>query len=129
MQIIERVTKLIGPTQHFRLRKRTVLLRQHHREIFPADVLHYQELPVTFIKVIADARQRLMVHARQQAGFSLELFAKFFVSEEGFLQRYGSVETLVYRLVHGSHPTLAELANNPVTPLQNCVRCQHKSNP
>ncbi len=102
-------------------------MRQHDREILAGNVLHYQELPISFIKMIADARQRLMVHSRQQTRFSLELFAEFFVCEKRFLQRHGSVETLVHRLIHGPHSALAELANNPVALLQNCICCQHKS--
>ncbi len=67
--------------------------------------------------MIADARQRGMMHASQQARLSLKLFAQSFVSEERLFQRHDGVETLVHRFIHGPHAALAELTNNPITTL------------
>ena len=123
MQIVERVAKLIGPAQHLCLRERTVPLRQHAEEILAGNVLHYQELSLSFGKVIADSRQRGMVHSRQQTRFALELLAQSFVGEKRFLQRHRGIEPLIKRFIHCPHSALAKLANNAVAPLQNCVRC------
>ena len=126
MQIVESVAKLIRPHQNFLLRKRTLPLCQHPRQIVTRDVLHHQKLAVTLVEMIADTRQRLVVHPRQQTRLSLELLAQLFVGEKGFFQRHSGVETLIHSLVHGSHATLTELPNNPIAALQNCVCCQHK---
>ena len=117
VQIIERVTKLIAPARHFFLRKRRITRIEHFEEIFARDELHYQKLSITFVEMIADAGQCLMMKPSQQPRFALELFAKPLVNKEGFLQRDHSIKPLIDGLVHGAHSALSKLTQNAISPL------------
>ena len=117
VQIIERVAKLIGPANNFILRKRSVAGGQHLRQILARDVLHYEKLSVALVEMIADARQRRMVHPRQQPRFPLELLAQFLFRKKGLLQRDRRVQSLINCLVHGAHAALSELAHDAITAL------------
>src|SRR5438552_11478259 len=112
VKIVERITKLIGPTRDFILRKRGIARGKHLKEILARDELHYQKLSIAFIEMIADSGQCLMMKPRQEASFALELFAKSLVNKKGFLQRDHSIQPLINGLVHGAHSALSELAHN-----------------
>jgi hypothetical protein len=77
MQVIESIAKLIRPAENIALRKRTLPARLHLEEVLARDVLHHQKLAFVLSKVIAHARQGLMMKTRQQPGFALELFPHF----------------------------------------------------
>src|SRR5207302_4119211 len=109
--------KLIGPTQDLSLRKRRVALGLHFRKVFAGDVLHHQKLAVTFVEMIADARQCLMMKPRQQARLALELLTQFLVIKQSFLERDRRIEALVHGLVNRAHPALTKLPNDAVATL------------
>src|SRR5437762_5778458 len=77
MQIIECVTKLIGPTQDYVRRKRCLLRVKHLSQIFAGDVLHDEKLARIFCEMVAHSRQRRMMQAGEQPGFAFELLPQF----------------------------------------------------
>ena len=117
VQIVECVTKLIGPTQHFILRKRRVAMRLHFRQVLSRDVLHHQELTIAFVEMVADARQRRVMQPRQQTRLALELLAQLLIGKKRFFQRHRRIKPLVHGLVNRAHAALSKLPNDAVTSL------------
>src|SRR5256885_17238761 len=109
MQIIESVTKLVGPAGNFILWERGAARGEHHKEIHARNELHYQKLSIAFVEMIADPRQSLMMKPGQEARFALELFAKFLFNKKSLLQRDDGIKPLIDGLVHGAHPALPQL--------------------
>src|SRR5207245_2166308 len=107
VQVIERVAKLIRPTQHFVLRESPLAARLHLKQILARDKLHHQKLAVVFCEMVADARQRLMMKPRKQARLALELLAQSLVSKERFFKSYDGIKPLIDRFVDRAHAALA----------------------
>jgi hypothetical protein len=53
------------------------------------------------------------------------LTAQTFVSEQRFFQGDRGIKPLIHSFVHGTHSTLSELTNYPITTLKYCVWRQH----
>ena len=117
MQVVERVQKLIRPGQYLIGRKGALLDCQHMGKIFAGDELHHQKLTLTFSEVIANTRQRGMVHARKQPCFSLKLLPQTLISKERLLQCHSGIKTFVNRLVNRAHSPLTELPYDPIAVL------------
>ena len=65
-----------------------------------------------------------MVQRRHHARFMLKLFPKFFVTSERLLQRDRMTQTQIDRFVNRTHATSAEMTNDSIAALQDCVRLQ-----
>ena len=91
-----------------------MLPRHHLRKVVAGNVLHNQKLPLALGEVIADSRQRRVMHASEQSCFSLKLLPQAFIGEQRFLQRHSCIEPLVHRFVDGAHATLTEQADDAI---------------
>src|ERR1051326_1182054 len=65
-----------------------------------------------------------MIELRQQARFLLKMFPQFFVSSKRLLQSHGVAQPQIDCLINRAHSALAQMAQNAITALQNCVRLQ-----
>jgi hypothetical protein len=78
-------------------------------QVLTLDVLHHQELPVLFQKMIAYARQCGVFQAVEQARLAFDRFAVVVVHAKRFLDRDDASKALVRRDVHSAHAALTDL--------------------
>src|ERR1044072_289669 len=125
MQIIESITKLIGPTENIVRREGAVAAFLHFEQVFAGNKLHHQKLAIAFIEMIAHSRQSLMVQTGEQARLTLKLFSQSFVSEQGLFESDHCIQSLIKRLVNCAHTALPELAHDAISFLRNFFRYKH----
>ncbi len=134
VQIVERVEKLVEPTDDVIDRERRLKLLEHVAKLFAFNKFHDKELPVLVRKVITDVRDDLVLDLRQKLGLAFERrLDQFLLLRAGsfdridhdLLDRAGRVENVVVGLINGTHSTVPKLAHDPVAAVQHFIYKKH----